>query len=197
VAFQAGDHEPPVVIDFATSAVAFGKIEIASRTGKPLPEGWIVDANGRPATDPAALSSGGAMLPLGGDVEHGGHKGYCLGALVDLLCGLLSGANWGPFVPSFLAHHVVPERSVGAGIGHVFAAIRVDAFMDPAEYRAQIDDWVRTFHATRPVPGSDGVMVPGDPERRAEAERAKTGIPLLPAVVADLQAVAEQVGVTL
>jgi len=197
VAFPAGNREPPVVVDFATSAVAFGKIQVATRTGKPLPEGWIVDAEGRPATDPAALSSGGAMLPLGGDVEHGGHKGYCLGALVDLLCGLLSGANWGPFVPPFLAHHAVPERSVGAGIGHVFAAIRVDAFMDMAEYRSQIDDWVQTFHATRPAPGSAGVLVPGDPERRAEAEREKTGIPLLPAVVAELRAVAERVGVRL
>jgi LDH2 family malate/lactate/ureidoglycolate dehydrogenase len=197
VAFPAGDHEPPVVIDFATSAVAFGKIQVAMRTGKPLPEGWIVDGDGRPATDPAILSSGGAMVPLGGDVEHGGHKGYCLGALVDLLSGLLSGANWGPFVPPFLAHHEMPKRSVGAGIGHVFAAIRVDAFMDPAEYRSQIDDWVRTFHATKAAPGSAGVLVPGDPERRAEAERTKSGIPLLPTIVADLRAVGERVGVSL
>jgi LDH2 family malate/lactate/ureidoglycolate dehydrogenase len=197
VAFPAGDYEPPVVIDFATSAVAFGKIQVATRAGKPLPEGWIVDVNGRPTTDPGALSAGGAMLPLGGDVEHGGHKGYCLGALVDLLCGLLSGANWGPFVPPFLAHHAVPERSVGAGIGHAFAAIRVDAFMDPADYRAQIDDWIRTFHATRPAPGSAGVLVPGDPERLAEAERERTGIPLLPAIIADLKAVGERVGVVL
>jgi LDH2 family malate/lactate/ureidoglycolate dehydrogenase len=197
VAFPAGNHEPPVVIDFATSAVAFGKIQVAMRTGKPLPEGWIVDSDGRQATDPRTLSAGGAMLPLGGNVEHGGHKGYCLGALVDLLCGVLGGANWGPFVPPFLAHHEAPERFVGAGIGHIFAAIRVDAFIEPAEYRSQIDDWVRTFHATRAAAGSAGVLVPGDPERRAEAEREKTGIPLLPAVVADLQAVAERVGVPL
>jgi L-2-hydroxycarboxylate dehydrogenase (NAD+) len=196
VAFPAGDREPPIVIDFATSAVAFGKIQVAMRAGQRLPEGWIVDADGKSTTDPAALAAGGAMLPLGGDVERGGHKGYCLGALVDLLCGVLSGANWGPFVPPFLmGQHAVPERSVGAGIGHVFAAMRVDAFIDPAEYRKRIDDWIRTFHGTRPAAGGDGVLVPGDPERRAEAKRAVTGVPLPPAVVADLATVSERVGV--
>jgi LDH2 family malate/lactate/ureidoglycolate dehydrogenase len=197
VAFPAGKHEPAVVIDFATSAVAFGKIQLAMRAGKPLPHGWIVDRDGRPATDPQALLNGGAMVPLGGDVETGGHKGYCLGALVDLFCGLLSGANWGPFVPPFLlGQHQEPERSVGPGIGHFFGAMRVDAFIDPAEYRARLDDWVRTFHATRPAAGSAGVLVPGDPERRAEEFRSAAGVPLPPAVVADLRTVGERVGVS-
>jgi LDH2 family malate/lactate/ureidoglycolate dehydrogenase len=196
VAFPAGRSEPPVVIDFATSAVAFGKIQIAMWAGKPLPEGWIVDRDGQPATDPLALSDGGAMLPLGGDTERGGHKGYCLGALVDLLSGVLSGAAWGPFVPPFLmGQHLEVERDVGPGIGHIFGAMRIDAFMDMPEYQDRIDDWIRTFRSTRPAAGSVGVMVPGDPERRAEAERETTGIPLSPAVFAELRAVSEQVGV--
>jgi L-2-hydroxycarboxylate dehydrogenase (NAD+) len=88
VAFPAGDTEPPIVIDFATSAVAYGKVQIAMRAGKPVPEGWIVDRAGQPTTDPHAVAAGGALLPLGGDMETGGHKGYCLGALVDVLCGV-------------------------------------------------------------------------------------------------------------
>jgi LDH2 family malate/lactate/ureidoglycolate dehydrogenase len=196
VAFPAGDTEPPIVIDFATSAVAYGKIQMAMRAGKPVPEGWIVDRDGRPTTDPNAVSNGGAMLPLGGDLERGGHKGYCLGALVDLLCGVLSGAAWGPFVPPFLlGQHLEPERDVGPGIGHFFGALRIDAFIDPAEYRTRIDDWIRTFRATRPAAGSVGVLVPGDPERRAEAERSVNGVPLSAAVVADLREVGERVGV--
>jgi L-2-hydroxycarboxylate dehydrogenase (NAD+) len=198
VAFPAGDTEPPVVIDFATSAAAFGKIQIALRAGKPVPKGWIVDREGKPTTDPKTMAAGGALLPLGGDVDHGGHKGYCLGALVDLLCGVLSGAAWGPFVPPFLlGHHVQPERNVGPGIGHFFGAMRIDAFIDIAAYRTRIDDWIRTFHATRPAAGSVGVLVPGDPERQAEAERAATGVSLSAAVVADLREVGERVGIDL
>jgi L-2-hydroxycarboxylate dehydrogenase (NAD+) len=197
VAFPAGD-EPPIVIDFATSAVAFGKIQIKLRAGLPVPDGWIVDRDGKPTNDPKTLAAGGAMLPLGGDVERGGHKGYCLGALVDLLCGVLSGAGWGPFVPPFIVgQHIQPDRSVGPGIGHFFGAMRIDAFIDPAEYRARIDEWIRTFRATRAAAGSEGVLVPGDPERRADAERAVTGVPLPAAVVADLREVGERLGVSL
>lgn len=195
VAFPAGD-EPPVVIDLATSAVAFGKIQLKMRAGLPVPDGWIVDKDGKPTNDPQRLINGGAMLPLGGDVERGGHKGYCLGALVDLLCGVLSGAGWGPFVmPFIVGQHVEPERSVGPGLGHFFGAMRVDAFMDPAEFEARIDEWVRVFHATRAAAGSAGVLVPGDPERVAEAERDRTGVPLPPPVIADLRAVSERLGV--
>jgi L-2-hydroxycarboxylate dehydrogenase (NAD+) len=196
VAFPAGDTEPPIVIDFATSAVSYGKVQIAQRTGKPVPEGWIVDHAGLPTIDPHAVAAGGALLPLGGAVETGGHKGYCLGALVDLLCGVLSGASWGPFVPPFMiGQHAEPERDVGPGIGHFFGAMRIDAFIDLAEYRQRIDDWIKTFHATHPAAGSSGVQVPGDPEWRAEAERSIDGVPLPPAVVADLREVAERVGV--
>jgi LDH2 family malate/lactate/ureidoglycolate dehydrogenase len=136
------------------------------------------------------------LLPLGSTPERGAHKGYCLGALVDLLCGVLGGAAWGPFVPPFL----VPPRDdvtggVGPGIGHFFGAMRVDGFMDPAEYGARIDRWIRTFRATRPADGFDAVSVPGDPERRAEADRSAAGVPLPPSVVADLREVGERVGV--
>jgi LDH2 family malate/lactate/ureidoglycolate dehydrogenase len=194
IAFPAGE-EPPVVIDFATSATAYGKIEIAKRKGGAIPPGWAVDRDGNPATRPEQMIDGGALLPLGSTREAGGHKGYCLAALVDILSCVLSGANWGPFAPPFALRQEEPARSVGKGIGHAFGAMRIDGFIDPAEFRRQMDDWVRTFRKTKPAPGTPGVVIPGDPERQAEAERRKTGIPLLPAVVADLQDVSTRTGV--
>jgi len=194
VAFPGRD-EPPVVIDFATSATAYGKIEIALRADKDIPEGWALDRDGRPATRPRQMIDGGALVPLGGDREHGGHKGFCLAALVDILCGALGGANWGPFTPPFALRQEVPARSVGKGIGHFFGALRIDGFIDPDEFRRRMDEWVRVFRATPPAPGTPGVVIPGDPERQAEAERRASGVPLVAAVVADLRDIAARTGI--
>ena len=109
VAFPALE-EPPIVIDMATTSAAFGKVENAIRRGEPIPSGWAVDAAGSPTTNPMDVYNGGALLPMGSDKDRGGHKGYCLSAMVDLLCGPLSGANWGPFTPPFIMLKVVQER---------------------------------------------------------------------------------------
>jgi L-2-hydroxycarboxylate dehydrogenase (NAD+) len=194
VAFP-GHEEPPVVIDMATSTVAFGKVEIAKRAGKAIPDGWAIDRDGQMTNDPAGLIDGGALLPLGGTRDQGGHKGFALAAMVDLFCGVLSGANWGPFVPPFALRQEVPKRSVGAGVGHFFGALRIDGFMDPDEFCRRVDEWVRTMRATKPAPGTPGVVIPGDPERLAEAERLVTGIPLSPAVVADLRDIAQKTSI--
>jgi L-2-hydroxycarboxylate dehydrogenase (NAD+) len=190
-----GLHEPPIVIDMATSAVAYGKIEIAKRKGQPLEHGWAIDRTGADTLDPAGMIDGGSLSPLGGDRSHGGHKGYCLSAMVDILCGALSGANWGPFAPPFAIRQEIPTRSVGKKIGHFFGALRIDGFIEPDEFKRQIDEWIRVFRATRPVPGTNGVLIPGDPERLAEAIRSKHGIPLVPAVVDDLRDIAAQTGI--
>ena len=191
-----GHEEPPIVVDLATSAVAYGKIEIAQRTGQPIPRGWAIDARGEHTEDPAGMIAGGALLPLGSFADSGGHKGYCLAAMVDMLCCVLSGANWGPFAPPFALRQEIPARAVGKGIGHFFGALRIDGFIDPAEFKRQVDDWVRTFRATKPQPGTDGVLIPGDPERAAAAERSVHGVPLVPAVIEDLRAVARATGVS-
>jgi len=115
--------------------------------------------------------------------------------MVDLLCGPLSGANWGPCTPPFSLDHAEPPRRVGQGIGHFFGAMRIEAFIDPTEFKRQVDDWIRTFRATKPAPGTSGPLIPGDPERLAEVERRQTGVPLVPAVVEDLRFVAQQTGV--
>jgi len=187
--------EPAVVIDFATSAAAFGKIEIALRKESTIPMGWAIDGDGRDTIHPEKMIDGGALLPLGGARETGGHKGYCLAAMIDILSGVLSGANWGPFAPPFALRYSMPPRSVGKGIGHAFGALRIDAFIDPDEFGRQMDDWVRTLRATKPVPGTPGVIIPGDPERASECTRRKTGVPLLSAVIADLEEVSKQTGI--
>jgi LDH2 family malate/lactate/ureidoglycolate dehydrogenase len=108
---------------------------------------------------------------------------------------VLSGANWGPFTPPFALRQEVPKRAVGKGIGHFFGAMRIDAFVDPAEFGRQMDDLVRTFRATKPAAGTSGVLLPGDPEREAERLRRVEGIPLVQPVVEDLRDVARITGV--
>ena len=194
IAFPAGE-EPPVVIDLATSATAYGKIEIAKRKNAEIPYGWAIDKDGNMATRPEQMIEGGALLPLGSTREMGGHKGFGLGAMVDILCCVLSGANWGPYAPPFALRQEIPARSVGKGIGHCFGAMRIDGFIEPDEFKRQMDDWIRTFRATKPAPGPPGVVIPGDPERHAEIERAKAGIPLLPAVINDLKDISSKTGI--
>ena len=192
-----GLHEPPIVIDLATTAAAYGKVEIARRAGKPIPEGWAIDRGGASTTDPNAMIDGGAMLPLGSDRDRGGHKGYALAVMVDVLCAMLSGANWGPFVPPFALRQDMPARSVGKGTGHFFGALRIDAFIEKDEFKRQIDDYIRTLRKTRPAPGTRGPLIPGDPEREAETIRRREGIPLVGAVVEELRDISRQTGIAL
>ena len=141
------------------------------------------------------MIDGGAMLPLGSDRERGGHKGYALAVMVDVLSAVLSGANWGPFVPPFALRQEIPTRSVGKGTGHFFGALRIDAFIEPSEFKRQIDEYVRTLRKTRPAPGTNGPLVPGDPEREAEAIRRRDGIPLVLPVIEELRDISRQTGI--
>jgi LDH2 family malate/lactate/ureidoglycolate dehydrogenase len=190
-----GKEEPPIVIDMATSAAAYGKIEIARRRGEPIPEGWAIDNEGHATTDPDDMIAGGALLPLGSDRERGGHKGYALAIMVDVLCGALSGANWGPFTPPFALRQEIPERSVGKGIGHFFGAMRIDGFMDNDSFKRQIDDYIRVFRATKPAPGTNGPLIPGDPEREMEQVRREQGVPLILSVVEELRDISRITGI--
>jgi len=184
-----GLKNPPVVIDLATSVVAFGKVEMAERAGVALPEGWIIDEKGRPSRQASDVYAGG-LLPLGSTREMGAHKGYCLGAMVDILSAVLSGANWGPFVPPFALFEEVPTTSVGKGIGHFFGAMEIDGFAEVEDFKRRIDEWIDVFRKTKPAPGHEAVLIPGDPEHAAEQTRRKHGIPVIEAVVNDLLEVA-------
>jgi L-2-hydroxycarboxylate dehydrogenase (NAD+) len=194
VAVPAGE-EPPFVADLATTTAANGKLEILQRKNEEAPLGWIQDKEGQPSTNPHELKTGGALLPLGGDRDHGSHKGYALGAIVDIFSAILSGANYGPWVPPFPAYVPMPTGMPGKGIGHFFGAMRIDAFRPADEFKYHMDKWIRRFRSATPAPGFDQVLIPGDPEREMEAERLAHGIPLLPAVVDDLKALATKLGV--
>ena len=194
VAIPAG-KQPAFVADMATTTAANGKLEILQRTNGAAPHGWVQDKQGQPTTDAHALKSGGALLPLGGDKEHGSHKGYALGAIVDIFSAILSGANYGPWVPPFPAYVPMPENMPGKGIGHFFGAMRIDAFRPASEFKQHMDQWIEKFRSAQTAERYKNVLIPGDPEREKEAERTKDGIPLLPAVVDDLEQLAARFGV--
>lgn len=180
-------NQPPVVIDMATTTVANGKLEVLQRKGMDAPLGWTQDKDGNPTTDAYSLKKGGSMLPLGGDREHGGQKGYCLGAMVDIFSAVLSGANYGPWVPPFVSFLDPPSNPVGKGIGHFLGAMRIDAFRPAQEFKDHMDNWIQTFRNAEPAAGQERVLIPGDPERELTTERLKNGIPLHEQVVDDLK----------
>lgn len=186
--------EPPIVADFATTTAANGKLEILQRKSLNAPEGWIQDAQGNSSVNPHELAQGGALLPLGSDREHGSHKGYCLGSVVDIFSAVLSGANYGPWVPPFVAFLDPPSNPVGEGIGHFFGAMRIDAFRPAEDFLKHTDNWIRTFRNAQRINPDQPVIIPGDPERECETMRREQGIPLHPAVESDLQKLAASLG---
>jgi LDH2 family malate/lactate/ureidoglycolate dehydrogenase len=191
VAAPAGE-EPAFVADMATTTAANGKLEILQRKNQDTPDGWVQDKDGNASNDAHILKKGGALLPLGGDIEHGSHKGYALGAIVDIFSALLSGANYAPWVPPFPAYVPMPSEQPGKGIGHFLGAMRVDAFRPAEDFKKHMDNWIRGFRNARPVKGQEKVLVPGDPEREMEKERREKGIPILPTVIDDLRSLAEK-----
>ena len=196
VAVPAGD-EPPFIADLATTTAANGKLEILQRKGADAPLGWIQDEEGSPIQNAHALKNGGALLPLGGDREHGSHKGYALGAVVDIFSGVLSGANFGPWVPPFPAYVAMPENQPGKGIGHFFGAMRIDAFRKSSDFKKDMDLWIRRFREATPISKDQPVLIPGDPERACQLEREKNGIPLVESVLNDLHSIGEKFNIKL
>jgi LDH2 family malate/lactate/ureidoglycolate dehydrogenase len=190
-AFPAGKY-PPVVVDMATAAAANGKLEIAQRADLPIPEGWAQDKGGKGTTDPNALKNGGSLLPLGSDKDHGSHKGYGLSATVDILTAVLSGANYGPWVPPFVAFLEPSANPVGEGLGHFFGAMRIDGFRPAKDFKDHLDNWIERFQSAKTVDADKRVIIPGEPEYAFEQERKVSGIPLVEPVVNDLNDLADK-----
>jgi len=198
-----GEHEKPIVIDMATSVVPWGKVEEYARMDSPLLPGWAIDSTGHTALNPEAVLKDGALMNLGGAREHSGHKGFCLAAMVDILCAVLSGGNWGPTVDGFTTNQAncggepSPEEPVNGatGIGHFFGALRIDGFREPKEFRQTIDSWIRTFRGCKPVDPTQPVVVPGEPEWEASETRSQHGVPVKLSVLADLVDVARDCGI--
>ena len=192
--FPAGKY-PPVIIDMATSTAANGKLEVAQRKQQPIPSGWVQQADGTPTTNPSALASGGSLLPLGGDRDHGSHKGYALGSAVDILSAVLSGASYGPWAPPFVAFLDPKEDQPGEGLGHFLGAMRVDGFRPMEDYKTNIDRWIERFQQAERIDPAQRVIIPGEPEFEAEITNRIQGIPLVESVIKDLRGLALRFGI--
>lgn len=190
------DKQPPFVADFATSPVARGKIVIAMKKGEKLPYGFVQDKFGNPSTDPNVLKDNGALVPLGCDSVHGSHKGYCLGAIVDILSGVLPGASFGPWVPPISSYQGVMDDMPGAGTGHFFGAMRIDAFQPAEQFKQKMDVWIERFRNSTTVVGKDRVLIPGDPERENEEHYTRDGIPLVDEIVAEMQGLCDKLKIS-
>ncbi len=191
VAVPAG-RQPAFVLDMATSTVAVGKIKIAMRKELPIPVGWAVDAAGRPTTDPHVAHASRRLTPLGGTRELGSHKGYGLAVLVDILSGVLAGAGYGDrFTRQQKTGGQAPRHME---VGHFLGAIRVDRFRPLRAFRADMDDLLQALKSCRPAEGQARVLVAGEPEVEAEAERRGLGIPLDPKVREGLRKLAAEFG---
>jgi uncharacterized oxidoreductase len=151
---------PPLVLDYATSQVAEGKVRVARNQGRPVPEGWIIDANGRPTTNPADLYTGGMLLPMAG------YKGYGLSLLIELLGGVLTGQGGLPGQPGL----------TGSGNSVLFLVISVEAFRPLADFLADGATLCDQVKAVPPAPGFDEVLLPGEPEHRSAERRRAAGI---------------------
>jgi LDH2 family malate/lactate/ureidoglycolate dehydrogenase len=186
------DRQPAFVADFATTPIARGKLAVAEKKGEKVNSGYVQDKDGNPSDDPAILKRGGSMLTLGGDYEHGSHKGYCMSAIVDIFSAVFSGANFGPYVPPSVAYLPVLEKKTGEGTGHFFGAMRIDAFQPAGIFKSKMDEWIETFRNARSAPGNPKVLIPGDPERICEERIMKEGISVVPAIARDLKEISEE-----
>jgi LDH2 family malate/lactate/ureidoglycolate dehydrogenase len=165
-------NEPAFVLDFATTTVTKGKLEVYNRKGKQLNPGWAADASGNETLDPQAALTG-ALLPLGGyGVDNGGHKGYGLGLLVDILCGVLSGGAFGDDLPA------PTDGPLPGKISHFFAAFKIDGFRDPEEFKADMDTELRAFKDSAKAPGHDRIYVAGEIEHENTVFNRAHGVPV-------------------
>ncbi|HTM97264.1 MAG TPA: Ldh family oxidoreductase, partial [Pedobacter sp.] len=153
------------------------------------------DRDGQNSINPNELKNGGSLLPLGSDKDHGSHKGYGLSATVDILSAVLSGANYGPWVPPFVSFLEPPTDPVGEGIGHFLGAMRIDGFRPAEDFKAHLDNWITRFKSAKTIDPNKKVIIPGEPEHDFEVERKVSGIPIIDVVVNDLNLLAEKLGV--
>lgn len=187
--------QQPFVADFATTTAANGKLEILQRKNQDTPNGWVQDKDGNPSNNANELKQGGALLPLGSDREHGSHKGYALGSIVDIFSAVLSGASYGPWAPPFPAYVPMPKNMPGKGLGHFFGAMRIDAFRPAQEFKEHMDNWIKRFKQTQPLNTNNPVLIPGEPEFEMEKIRKQEGIPLVETVVKELRDLGNKFGV--
>lgn len=171
-----------MVLDIANTGVARGKVYAALQRGEPIPEGWALDADGAPTTDPAAAIDG-LILPMAG------HKGYGISFMVDVLSGVLTGSSYATGV----AGPYVPDRR--SGCGHLVLALRIDAVIDPADFERRMTDLIGITKAVPLAQGADEIFYPGEIEDRAEERGRRERVVVLPErTIAELEELAAEAG---
>ncbi|WP_136637728.1 Ldh family oxidoreductase [Pseudooceanicola onchidii] len=178
-----GGEGGPVLLDMATTNVAYGKVKMAAAQGRDMPEDWMIDADGNPLTDPKQ-SSGGSLLPIGGA------KGYGLALMIGLLAGTLNTAAMGKAVVDFNADDETPTNT-----GQSILVIDLKALGDPASFKRDIDRVRSEILGSRLRPGFDEIRLPGDRAMRLRRDRAETGVPCSPVLLESLRGVAKDAGI--
>ncbi|TPG51905.1 Ldh family oxidoreductase [Roseomonas nepalensis] len=184
----------PFVLDISTTTVAANKVKVYDLNGVPIPEGWVVDEAGRPVTDSAEAmrvifqEPGGGVTPLGGAEATGGHKGYGLGVMVQVLSATLTGAAFGP------ARNPTRKPGDPDDVGHFFLAIDPRAFRPEGGFENDMDAMIDTLRATPPADPARPVLVGGDPEAAERERRLEGGIPVPPALEAHVRAICGRSG---
>ena len=181
-AIPAGE-EPPVVLDMATTVAAYGKVKAKAARGEMMPEGWIIDREGKPLTDPRRAAEG-FLLPIGG------YKGYGLAMVVGLLAGTLNGAAMGKDVIDFNQ-----DASSATNTGQAIVAIDPAAFGDLAQFKSAVDTLVRDLRASERMPGVDAIRVPGDRSHALATAQRVEGIAIASSLMQTLDRLAEQLDI--
>ncbi len=172
---------PPFMMDMANTGVARGKIYLARQRRETIPEGWALDAEGVPTTDPQAAIDG-IILPMAG------HKGYAIALVVDMLSGVLTGS-------SFLSGVNGPYKAdLKSGAGHFFTAFNIEAFQPLAEFHQRMEAWISEIKSVPLAQGTEEIFYPGEMEARSDVRLRTAGIELPEDTFADLAWVAERVG---
>ena len=183
-------EEHPYVLDMATSAVAYGKIQLYDKKNEKIPLGWGIDEDGNVTDDPTKIKPGGhgALLPLGGMDITAGYKGFGLSILVEILCSILSGG-------SFLTQVGSPSSPDPTGVAHFFMAINIEAFRPLVDFKLQLDDMIRLLKNSPLAVGRDEILVAGQKEFDYAEYNKINGVPLIQPIVNDLLKEGEKVGV--
>jgi L-2-hydroxycarboxylate dehydrogenase (NAD+) len=176
----------------ATSTVPAGKIEVALRENTGIPLGWLNDKDGKPTEQPVWMLQGGTLTPLGNDREHGGHKGYGLSLMVDILSAILSGANYGAKQEGLIRAGAGTEPS---NVGHFFMALLIEGFRPLAEFKRTMDDALRALKDSAKTEGHERIYVAGEPEFMDTEESRKKGVPLSNVVVTTVTNLGNETGV--
>ena len=180
----------PFVLDMATSAVAYGKIQLYDKKHEKIPIGWGIDEDGHVTDDPTKIKPGGhgALLPLGGMDITAGYKGYGLAVMVDILCSILSGGN-------FLTQVGSPSKPEPTGVSHFFLVLNVDAFRPLIDFKEHLDHMIVALKNSPLAVGRDEILVAGQKEFDYEKYNIIHGVPLIEPIVQDLINDGDKVGV--